>query len=103
MAPAAWRLLLPSVWFAIACKRTVCPYLPASGTVFMSTIAPKGSGLREAIRYVSHQLGQESPEPLIQSIERATLRFDLNPNQAEYLLNFYRSAPKPREGTADED
>ena len=77
--------------------------LPELRPAFMSTIAPRGSDLREAVRYVSDQLGQEAPEPLIRIIERAALRFDLNPNQTEYLLNFYRSAPKPGAGIAPED
>jgi len=61
----------------------------------MSTIAPKGAALREAVRYVSDGLGRENSDPLIQLVEHATLRFDLNPNQAEYLLRFYRSSSTP--------
>ena len=58
----------------------------------MSSSQPGDPALRKAIRYVSDGLGEEKPDPLLEIVQRATLRFDLNPNQAEYLLRFYRAA-----------
>lgn len=57
----------------------------------MSSIQPVGSALRKAVRYVSDRLAEGDSLSLMEIVDRATLEFDLNPNQAEYLLRFYRT------------
>jgi hypothetical protein len=57
-------------------------------------IHPDGEALRRAIRFVSAALQDDAADPIGPLVERATLRFDLNPNEAEYLLRFYRKAAK---------
>lgn len=58
----------------------------------MSSSQPGDPALRKAIRYVSDGLGEDEPDSLLAIVQRATLRFDLNPKQAEYLVRFYRAA-----------
>ena len=62
----------------------------------MSSIQPVGSALRKSVRYVSDLLAEGDSVSLMEIVDRATLEFDLNPNQAEYLLRFYRT-PGARE------
>jgi hypothetical protein len=57
-------------------------------------IHPEGEALRRAVRFVSDALQEDSAAPLGKLVDRATLRFDLNPNESEYLLRFYRRAAK---------
>jgi hypothetical protein len=57
-------------------------------------IHPEGEALRRAVRFVSDALQEDEAAPLGKLVERATLRFDLNPNESEYLLRFYRRAAK---------
>lgn len=58
----------------------------------MSTILPRGESLRRAVRFVSERLQEENPPPLAALVSEATLRFDLKPNEGEYLIQFYRDA-----------
>jgi hypothetical protein len=58
----------------------------------MSTILPRGESLRRAVRFISDRLQEEDPPPLAALVNEATLRFDLKPNEGEYLIQFYREA-----------
>jgi hypothetical protein len=60
----------------------------------MSTILPRGESLRRAVRFVSDRLREEDPPPLAKLVSEATLRFDLKPNEGEYLIQFYREAER---------
>jgi|ETNmetMinimDraft_26_1059896.scaffolds.fasta_scaffold684989_1 hypothetical protein len=58
----------------------------------MSSLQPDGTSLRKAIRFVSEGLQASQPERLSDLVQRAALKFDLDPNQAEYLHRFYRES-----------
>ncbi len=66
----------------------------------MSTILPRGESLRRAVRFVSDRLREENPPRLAALVSEATLRFDLKPNEGEYLIRFYRDAGRGDEGEA---
>ncbi len=51
---------------------------------------PKGESLRRAVQFVSGRLREEPPPKLIVAVDEATLRFDLSPVQADFLIRFYR-------------
>jgi hypothetical protein len=57
-------------------------------------IHPEGEALRRAVRFVSDALQDDAEAPIGELVEQATLRFDLNPNESEYLARFYRKAAK---------
>lgn len=58
------------------------------GTV--STIYSEDQALRNAVRWISDQRQTGSSQPLSTLVQEAIFRFDLTPNQGEYLLRFYR-------------
>jgi len=60
----------------------------------MSTILPRGESLRRAVRFVSERLQEGDPPPLTALVNEATLRFDLKPNEGEYLIRFYRDVER---------
>ncbi len=49
-------------------------------------LLPPGQGLQGAVRWVSEERERRPETPLAQLIDEASLRFDLNPLQAETLL-----------------
>ncbi len=63
---------------------------------------PRGESLRKAVRFVS-QLREDEPElGRAALVERATLRFDLDPSQSDWLLRFVRdSEARERDDDAD--
>jgi len=56
----------------------------------MTTIMPKGEAIRKAIKWVSGELQEGSNKSLQKLYSDAVLRFDLSPNEAEFLREFYR-------------
>ena len=62
----------------------------------MSSIAPRGESLRRAVRFVSDGLREDPERPWGSLVQEASLRFDLDPAEAEYLARFYREAALPR-------
>jgi hypothetical protein len=58
----------------------------------MSGIQPKGEAMRRAIRHVSESLERDPSQPLMAVIDDATLRYDLSPAEAEFLIRFQREA-----------
>lgn len=56
----------------------------------MSDLQPRGEALRKAVRFVSERLGESPPPPVPRVVDEATLRFDLSPLDAEFLLRFCR-------------
>ena len=75
----------------LGCPAGALSLIDVKGEV-VSSSQPGDPSLRKAIRFVSESLGEDEPDPLLDIVGRATLRFDLNPNQAEYLVRFYRVA-----------
>jgi len=58
------------------------------------SIQPQGESLRRAVRFVSEKLQEDPDRALPPLVTEATLKFDLNPSQGEYLTRFYRDAAK---------
>ena len=55
----------------------------------MTTVVPHSEALRRAVKWISDQLKQEYPEDLTKLLQEATLRFDLNPKEELFLIQFY--------------
>ena len=53
---------------------------------------PSGESLRRAVRWISGRLEEDPESALLALVDEATLRFDLTPIEAEYLIGFYRQA-----------
>jgi len=64
-------------------------------------LQPEGESLRRAVRWISAQRESEPDRPVAGLVDQAALRFDLAPNEVEYLLRFFRdvSAREKREAT----
>jgi len=58
----------------------------------MTGIQPEGEAMRRAIRFVSEALRDDPDRPLAPLLEQATLRFDLDPRQADFLIEFHQKA-----------
>lgn len=60
---------------------------------------PEGESLRRAVRWVSGERESQPGRPVSGLVDQAALRFDLAPNEVEYLLRFFRdvSAREERE------
>ena len=56
----------------------------------MTTVQPEDGGLLKADRWVSDERQYGDPKTLIKLIEEASLKFDLSPIDAEYLVNFFK-------------
>lgn len=48
--------------------------------------------LKEAVKYISRELKENSDSDKLKLIDYASQKFDLNPMQTEFLLNKYISA-----------
>ena len=56
----------------------------------MTTVQPEGEDLRKAIKWISDERQYGEPQTLLKLIEAASLKFDLSPMDADYLVNFFR-------------
>lgn len=68
----------------------------------MSPLQPEGEALRRAVRFISEKreaaLAEGGPAPSTMTlIDEASLRFDLAPKDAEFLIAFFR---KPQSGAS---
>ena len=54
------------------------------------SILPQGEELRKAVKWISDERQYGDPKKLLKLIEEASLKFDLSPMDAEYLINFFR-------------
>ena len=57
----------------------------------MTTIMPESQTLRNAVKWISSELQEESHLALNDLIQQAILRYDLSPLEAEFLARFYHS------------
>ena len=57
----------------------------------MSTIIPDSQKLKNATRWISEQLRENPDAPKNELIDTAAFRFDLNPNENQYLVKLYNS------------
>ena len=56
----------------------------------MTTVQPQGEDLRKAVKWISEERRYDPGQKLSKLIEKACLKFDLSPMDAEYLLNFLK-------------
>jgi hypothetical protein len=54
------------------------------------TIIPENEQLKRAVRWISDQLMENENLSKMKLINEATLRFDLDPKQSTFLINFYK-------------
>jgi len=54
------------------------------------SVLPRGEKLRRAVRWISDRLREDPERALGPLLSDASLRFNLSPAEAEYLLSFYR-------------
>jgi len=53
------------------------------------SIQPEGEELRKATKWISDQLRYDSNVSLAKAIEKACVKFDLTPKDAEFLTRFF--------------
>jgi len=53
------------------------------------TVIPENEQLKRAVKWISEQLRINENPGKAELINQATLRFDLTPKQADFLINFY--------------
>jgi hypothetical protein len=58
----------------------------------MGTIMLEGEAIRKAIKWISGKLQEDPKKSLQQLSSDAVLRFDLSPNEAEFLRKFYHKS-----------
>lgn len=58
---------------------------------------PRGEALRKAVRFLSSKQEDEPDRHPSSWVEEATVRFDLNPAQGEWLLRFARDLERQSE------
>ncbi len=51
---------------------------------------PEGESLRKAVKWISDELKDNAEKKISKLIDEAGLKFNLTPNEAEYLLRFYK-------------
>ena len=56
----------------------------------MTTVQPEGEDLRKAVKWISEERLYHPGQKLPELIEKACLKFDLSPMDAEYLLNLLK-------------
>ena len=54
----------------------------------MSTIMPQGESIRRAVKWVAEQLDENPQASIATLVNEASLRFDLNPQEQHFLMNF---------------
>lgn len=57
----------------------------------MTTIMPDSENVQKAIKWVSANL-EEKDQTLQKLIEKAVFKFDLSPNDTEFLTKFFRES-----------
>ena len=60
----------------------------------MSTIMPDSDHVQKAIKWVSMNLEETNPQPIKKLIQDAILKFDLSPNDSEFLMKFFANRDK---------
>lgn len=56
----------------------------------MSDVLPQGEELRKAVKWIDANLEEEPERSLGKLAEEASVRFDLSPLQADFLMRFLR-------------
>ena len=55
-------------------------------------IMPEGEGIRRALRWLSERRLEDPSAPRVRLIDEAATRFDLTPNEVEFLLGSWKDA-----------
>jgi hypothetical protein len=58
----------------------------------MSTVMPESNKLRKAVKWISEHLQENPNVKLMSLINKAAVKFDLTPQESEYLQRFYHIA-----------
>jgi hypothetical protein len=53
------------------------------------SIQPQGEDLRKAVKWIAGKLQDKVDKPLMKLIEEASMKFDLTPNDQEFLIRSY--------------
>ena len=53
-------------------------------------IMPEGESLRKAIQWVAEEIEYRPEEKRHKLVEEACTRFDLSPNDSEFIIRFYQ-------------
>ena len=53
------------------------------------SMQPQGEELRKAVKWIAEMLKHESGKPVMKLIEEAALKYDLAPNDQEFLIRCY--------------
>jgi hypothetical protein len=57
-------------------------------------IQPQGEDLRKAVKWIAETMQTGSGKPVMKLIEEASLKFDLTPNDQEFLIRTYTKKEK---------
>ncbi|MFC1868041.1 hypothetical protein ACFL0H_07920 [Thermodesulfobacteriota bacterium] len=55
----------------------------------MATIQPKGEKVRQAVKWISGERLEDEKKRIALLIQEASMRFNLSPNDEEFLRAFY--------------
>ncbi len=56
----------------------------------MSTIMPKGENIRRAVKWIADERLEDAGKDLKKLVNDAAFKFNLAPNEQEFLFNFYK-------------
>jgi len=56
----------------------------------MSTVLPQSESLRRAVKWISEELKNDENQDKMKLLNEATLKFDLSPNEGEFLYKMYK-------------
>jgi hypothetical protein len=59
----------------------------------MASQLPEGEEIRRAIRWISEVRESQPDRKLSKLVEEAALKFDLSPQQTDFLYNFFTKKP----------
>ncbi|HOD34810.1 MAG TPA: hypothetical protein PLR20_03220 [Syntrophales bacterium] len=59
----------------------------------MASQLPEGEEIRRAIKWISELRETQPDRKLSKLVEEAALRFDLSPQQTDFLYNFFTKKP----------
>jgi hypothetical protein len=61
----------------------------------MTTVVPEGEALRKAVRWIAEERALASRKTLVALVEAASVKFDLSPAEADFLLRSLSSVRPP--------
>ncbi|MEA1968640.1 MAG: hypothetical protein U9N77_10540 [Thermodesulfobacteriota bacterium] len=58
----------------------------------MTHTQPEGENLRKAVKFISDEREENPAQNMVSLVDSASLRFDLTPEDSEFLLRFVRES-----------